>query len=280
MIKLKRLSGTHGPAYLNHTFLILMTIFAIAPIVILTMNSVKTRQEIGTNSMGLPREIHLENYGNAWEEGNFATTVANSLIYVGSTVFLVLTFGGFAAYSLARLNPPGSNGFMLYMLVATTIPFWLYVIPLFFLWRSIGLLNSRIGLIIIYTAFNAPFAIFLLRSFLLAVPADLEDAARIDGAGELQVFFQVVMPIAWTGFLTVGLVVALGVWGEYQVALIFMHDPNLFPVTTSYSAFTQRFGRDWALTSSAAIMMIAPVIILFLGLQRQFIEGLTQGSVK
>jgi len=76
------------------------------------------------------------------------------------------------------------------------------------------------------------------------------------------------------------LVVALGVWGEYQVALIMMHDPNLFPVTTSYSAFTQRFGRDWALTSSAAVMMIAPVIFLFLGLQRQFIEGLTQGSVK
>lgn len=88
------------------------------------------------------------------------------------------------------------------------------------------------------------------------------------------------MPIAWTGFLTVGLVVALGVWGEYQVALIMMHDPSLFPVTTSYGAFTERFGRDWALTSSAAVMMIAPVILLFLGLQRQFVEGLTQGSVK
>ena len=275
-----RIRGTHGPAYLNHTFLILMTLFAILPIIILTFNSVKTRQEVGRNSLGLPSEIHLENYANAWEQGKFSTTVANSLIYVGSTVFLVLTFGGFAAYSLARLNPPGANGFMLYMLVASTIPLWLYVIPLFFLWRSIGLLNNRIGLIIIYTAFNAPFAIFLLRSFLLAVPVDLEDAARIDGAGELAVFFQVVMPIAWTGFLTVGLVVALGVWGEYQVALIMMHDPNLFPVTTSYSAFTQRFGRDWALTSSAAVMMIAPVILLFLGLQRQFIEGLTQGSVK
>jgi raffinose/stachyose/melibiose transport system permease protein len=277
---IQKLSGAHRPAYLNHFFLIFMTIFAIAPIIVLTFNSVKTRQEVGTNPLGLPQEIHLENYREAWIQGNFATTVTNSLIYVGSTVFLVLTFGGFAAYSLARLNPPGSNGFMLYMLVASTIPLWLYVIPLFFLWRTIGLLNSRIGLIIIYTAFNAPFAIFLLRSYLLAVPVDLEDAARIDGAGELAVFFRVIMPIAWTGFLTVGLVVALGVWGEYQVALIMMHDPNLFPITTSYSAFTQRFGRDWALTSSAAVMMIAPVIFLFLALQRQFIEGLTQGSVK
>lgn len=275
-----RIRGTHGPAYFNHFFLFLMTLFAIVPILILTLNSLKTRQEIGQSPISLPAEIQFENYTNAWEQGGFSTTVANSLIYVGSTVFLVLTFGGFAAYALARLNPPGGNGFMLYMLVASTIPLWLYIIPLFFLWRSIGLLNNRIGLIIIYTAFNAPFAVFLLRSFLLAVPRDLEDAARIDGASELGVFFQVVMPIAWTGFLTVGLVVALGVWGEYQVALIMMHDPNLFPVTTSYGAFTERFGRDWALTSSAAVMMIAPVIFLFLGLQRQFVEGLTQGSVK
>jgi raffinose/stachyose/melibiose transport system permease protein len=88
------------------------------------------------------------------------------------------------------------------------------------------------------------------------------------------------MSIAWTGFLTVGLVGVLGVWGESQVALIVIHDPNLFPVTTSYGAITERFGRDWALYKSCCRHDIAPVIFLFLGLQRQFVEGLTQGSVK
>jgi raffinose/stachyose/melibiose transport system permease protein len=113
------------------------------------LNPVKTRQEIGQSPISLLAEVQFENYTNAWEQGGFSITVANILIYVGSTVFLVLIFGGLEAYALARLNPLGGNGFMLYMLVASTIPLWLYIIPLFFVWRSIGLLNNRIGIIII-----------------------------------------------------------------------------------------------------------------------------------
>jgi raffinose/stachyose/melibiose transport system permease protein len=115
---------------------------------------------------------------------------------------------------------------------------------------------------------------------MVGIHRDLEDAARIDGANEWQVFKNIIVPLAWPGFLTVGLVVALGVWGEYQLALIFVHKPELFPVTTSYFAFVSRFSRDWGLTSAGAIMMIAPVMIIFLALQRQFIDGLTQGGVK
>jgi raffinose/stachyose/melibiose transport system permease protein len=204
----------------------------------------------------------------------------NSLMYVIGTVVSVLVLGGSAAYSLARLKPPGADGFMLYMLIASTIPIWLYLVPLFTLWRTLGLLNNPLGLILMYTAFNAPFAIFLLRTFLLTIPRELEDAALVDGANRFQTLTRIILPLSWSGFLTVGLVVALSVWGEFQVALIFVHDPNLFPVTTSFFAFTERFGRDWALTSAAAVMMIAPVILIFLALQRRFIEGLTQGSVK
>ncbi|MCL4862173.1 MAG: carbohydrate ABC transporter permease, partial [Caldilineaceae bacterium] len=141
-------------------------------------------------------------------------------------------------------------------------------------------LNSWHGLIIIYVAVNSPFAIFLLRSYMVDFPRDFEDAARVDGANEWQVFTRVVMPLMWPGFLTVGLVVALSVWGEFQIALVFIQDDSLLPVTTSYYNFTRRFGRDWALTSAGAVMMIAPVIVIFLALQRRFIEGLTQGGMK
>jgi raffinose/stachyose/melibiose transport system permease protein len=133
---------------------------------------------------------------------------------------------------------------------------------------------------IIYVALNSPFAIFLLRSYLLSLPRDFEDAARVDGANEWQVMARVVLPIMWPGFLTVGLVVALAIWGEFQVALIFLQDDELLPVTTSYYNFQERFGRDWALTSAGAVMMIAPVLVIFLALQRRFVEGLTQGGVK
>lgn len=274
-------SASREPSkFFNHLVLGLLTSFALVPILILGFNSLKSRNEIGQNPLGFPRTFQLENFPNAWQQGKFATTMRNSVLFVTGTVLAVLVLGGLAAYSLARLKPPGADGFMLYILVAATIPIWLYLVPLFTLWRTLGLLNNPFGLVMIYTALNAPFAIFLLRTFLLSIPRELEDAALVDGANRFQTLLRIILPLSWSGFLTVGLVVALGVWGEFQIALIFVHDPSLFPVTTSYFAFVNRFGRDWALTSAAAVMMIAPVIIFFLALQRRFIEGLTQGSVK
>lgn len=264
----------------NYIIVIIMLVFALCPIVILGFNSLKTTAEIGLNPLGPPTTWIFENYPTAWVEGNFATTMRNSAFLVVMTVSLQLTLCGMAAYSLARLKPPGSNAFMIVMLVGTTIPIWLYIVPLFILWRSLGLLNNLFGLVLIYTAGGAPFAIFLLRAFMLQIHPDFEDAARLDGAGEFQVLRHVILPLTWPGFLTVALVSSLGTWSEYQLALIFVTDPNFMPVTTSYSAFVGRFSRDWGLTSAAAVMMIAPVLIIFLSLQRQFIDGLTQGGVK
>ncbi|MCB0128490.1 MAG: carbohydrate ABC transporter permease [Caldilineaceae bacterium] len=264
----------------NYLILLLLAGFAIGPLVILSFNSVKDTTEIGANPLGPPTEIHLENFANAWREGNFATTVKNSVILVVATVIAELIFAGMAAYSLSRLHPPGENAFMLYMLVGSTLPVWLFLVPLFSLWRILGLINSLVGLIILYTAFNSPFSIFLLRSFMVQVPKDFDDAARVDGANTFQVFTRVLLPLTWPGFLTVGLIVGLGVWSEFQIALIFISKPDLFPVTTSYYNFTERFGRDWSLTSAAAVIMLAPILMLFLGLQRRFIDGLTQGGLK
>jgi len=264
----------------NYLILILLVVFAIGPIMVLGFNSVKDNTEIGSNPLGPPRELHFENFPNAWEQGNFSQTVTNSVILVIFTVASVLFLGGMAAYSLSRLDPPGENAFMVYMLVGSTLPFWLYLVPLFSLWRLLGLTNSLLGLILLYTAFNAPFSIFLLRSFMIGVPRDFDEAARVDGATTWQIFTRILLPLTWPGFLTVGLVVGLGVWSEFQVALIFVTEPDLFPVTTSYYNFTSRFSRDWALTSAAAVIMIAPILVLFLALQRRFIDGLTQGGLK
>lgn len=264
----------------NHIFLSILVVFSLGPVVLLGVNSFKSNAEMGLNPLGLPQEWRLENFGRAWEQGEFERTFKNSVIYVVGTVSLALVLCGLAAYSLARKNPPGANFVMIYLLVASTVPVWLYLVPLFFLWRQLQFLNTYHGLILIYTAFNAPFSIFLLRSYLISLPRELEDAARVDGANELQVLLRVIVPLAWPGFLTVGLVVGLSVWSEFQVAVIFTHNPEMFPVTTSYFKFTDRFGRDWALTNAGAFMMVAPVLILFLALQRRFVEGLTQGGVK
>lgn len=268
------------PLILNHIILIAMVAFALLPVLVMLFNSMKSNAEIGLNPLGIPSELHFENFPEAWEKGNFRKTITNSAIFVAVTVTAELIFGGMAAYSLARRKPPGSDMFMLYMLVFSTVPIWLYIVPLFFQWRTLGLINTMPGLILIYVALNAPLSIFLLRSYMIELPRELEDAARIDGANEIQVLTRIVMPLTWPGFLTVGLVVGLAVWSEFQIALIFVNDPDLAPVTTSFFKFTDRFSRDWALTSAGAVILIFPVLVLFLAFQRRFIEGLTQGGVK
>jgi raffinose/stachyose/melibiose transport system permease protein len=264
----------------NYIILILLVGFALGPLLVLSFNSLKSSAEAGRNPLGFPTTVIWENYPNAWERGGFATTTRNSGIFVVGTVAGVLLLGGMAAYSLARLKLPGTSLVMGYFLIASTLPVWLFLVPLFILWRNLGLYNTIHGLIIIYIALNSPFAIFLLRSYMVNLPADFEDAARVDGANEWQVFTRIVIPLSWPGFLTVGLVVALSVWNEFLLATVFLSDQKLLPVATSYYQFTTRFSRDWGLTSAAAVMMIAPILVIFLALQRRFIEGLTQGGVR
>ncbi len=264
----------------NYTILLIIFAFAIGPILTMGFNSLKNPADAGRNPLGLPSKAVWENYPNAWAKGNFRTTVPNSLILVSGTVVGVLLLGGMASYSIAKLNLPGGNLLTLYLLVISSLPIQLFLVPLFFLWRTLGLVNSLFGLILIYIATNSAFAIFLLRSYMIQIPSDFEDAARVDGASELQVFSQVVVPLSWPAFLTVGLVVGLNVWNEFLLATVFLTKRELYTVVTSYWNFSTQYGRDWGLTSAAAVMMIIPILVLFLTLQRRFIEGLTQGGLK
>ena len=264
----------------NYVILGILLLFAIGPLVILTFNALKGKSELAKNPLGPPQEILFSNFAKAWDVGNFSVTTRNSSILVAGTVIGVLVLGGMAAYSLAKLRLPGENAVMLYLLIGTSLPIQLFLVPLFFTWQRLGLVNTLHGLIIIYIATNAPFAVFLLRSYMIQLPSDFEDAARVDGASEWEVFQKIVVPLAWPGFLTVGLVVALNVWNEFLLATVFLTDQDKFTVVTSYANFSTRFSRDWTLTSAASLMMIAPVVIIFLLLQRRFIEGLTQGGLK
>lgn len=265
---------------INYLILTLLVVFAVFPLFILLFNSLKGPLELGNNPLGLPRTVIWSNYQNAWIKGNFSLTIRNSAILVIGTVAGVLLLGGMAAYSLARLKPSGSDLFILYLLIGSSLPIQLFLVPLFFLWKNLGLGNNLLGVIIIYVAINSPFAIFLLRSYMIQIPSDFEDAAKVDGANDWQIFTRLIIPLSWPCFLTAGLVVALAVWNEFLIASIFLTDKNLFTVVTSYYSFSTRFSRDWGLTSAASIMMILPIILIFLFLQRQFIEGLTQGGLK
>lgn len=264
----------------NYIILILLAIFALVPIALLILNSFKTTAEIGLGPFSLPNEILWSNYTTAWTEGNYATTIKNSAILTGFTVLFSVTLAGMAAFALARLNLKGGNIISFYFLIGTGVPAQLFIIPLFFIWRQLGLVNSHAGLIIIYVALQSPFATYLLRSYMIALPQDFIDAARIDGASSLQVLREIIIPLSWPGFLTAALVVGLSVWNEFLFAVTFLPNPELKPIATSLYAFQQRYGRDWGLTNAGSVIMIIPVLIIFLLLQRNFIEGLTQGGLK
>jgi len=264
----------------NYIVLTLLSVFAIGPILITVFNSLKTPAEVARNPLGFPSTLLWRNYTRAWDIGNFSTTIRNSSILVALTVAGVLILGGMAAYSLAKLDVPGGAGVMLYLLIGSSLPLQLYLVPLFFLWRNLGLTNSLPGLALIYVAINSPLAIILLRSYMVQLPRDFEDAARVDGAGEMHILLSIVVPLSWPGLLTVGLIVALSVWNEFLLASVFLTQQKLGTVVTSYANFSAQFSRDWSLTSAAAVMMMLPVIAIFLLLQRWFVEGLTQGGLK
>lgn len=264
----------------NYLVLTILAAFSLGPLIILAFNSLKTTREIGTNPLGPPIQVRISNFADAWVKGHYSTTMFNSLLIVIGTVVGVCIIAGMAAYALARLDVPGGDAFSLYLLAVISLPVALFLVPLFFLWSKLGLVDTRMGLVIIYWATSSPLATFLLRSYMVSVPMDFEDAARVDGANEWQVLRYVMLPIVWPGFLTVALVAGLGAWNEFLFATTFVHREELKTVITSYQSFAGRFSRDWGLTSAAAIITIFPVLVFFLSLQRRFIEGLTQGGLK
>jgi raffinose/stachyose/melibiose transport system permease protein len=263
-----------------YMLLIILALIALGPLVVLAFNSLKSKAEIGRNPLGLPLSPVFGNFPAAWTQGDFSTTMVNSIILTGGTIVGVCIIAGTSAYAMARLDLPGTDAVLLYLFVASAVPFQLFLVPLFFLWSTLHLTNTRFGLILIYWAIFSPLATLLLRSYLVGLPRDFEDAARIDGANELQVLLRVVLPLSWPGLLTVALVSGLATWNEFFFAITFIQDDNLKPVTTSFLAFQSNFSQNWGLTSAAAIYIILPIVVLFLILQRRFISGLTAGGLK
>lgn len=264
------------PMYL---VLAVLALYAVGPLVVLVFNAFKTNPEIATNPLGPPLRPTFDNIAQAWELGDFATTLRNSAVLAIGTAAGVCLVSYLTAYALARLIRRPS-GMLLYLFVGTAVPTQLFVIPVFFLWTRIQLNNSLFGLMIIYWALFAPFGTLLLRAFLLTLPSELDDAARIDGAGEWGVLTRVILPLAKPGLLVVGLTTGLFAWNEFFFANTLIDVEQYEPIATSLLAFKGQFSRDWGLTSAGCLFMIAPVLVLFLILQRRFISGLTAGSLK
>lgn len=272
-----RLEPSHTPYYLA---LIVLALFAVGPLVTLVFNALKSNFEIGASPLTPPTQLNFGNFADAWDQGNFATTMRNSAILTVGTVVGVSVISGLAAYALSHLKVPGGNLVVGWLFLSIALPLQLFLVPLFFMWSRLNLSDSLFGLMIIYWAVDSPFLTLLLRSYLAKIPKEFVEAARLDGANEIQVLTRVMLPLARPAVLTVGLIAGLFAWNEFFWARTFIQSPELRPIATSFLSFQDQASTDWALTSAAALFMLGPVVILFLIMQRRFIAGLTSGGVK
>ena len=272
--------GGLGKTPFSYIWLTVLALYAGLPVLVLLFNSLKSRLELGQNPLGFPHALQWSNYVTAWQQGHLGQGLLNSAILVSCTIVGVWICAGMAAYALARLEVPFKNGIATYLFLVISLPVQLFLVPLFFLWSHLGLVNSLPGLIIIYIATNTPFATLLLRTFIVGIPRELDEAARIDGASEWQTATRVVLPLAQPGLLTVGLVVGLATYNELLFAVTFISDPSRLPIATAYLNFSQGHTTQYELLNAAGVIMIIPVIVLFLFMQRRFISGLATGGIK
>lgn len=265
--------------WVTYVILTALLIFALGPIVLFFFNALKSPGEFASNPLGVPRVWEWSNFTSAWTEAAMGAGLLNSVIVVVGTVAITVVVAGSAAYALARLEIKGATTFVTYLLVTSSLPTQMFLVPLFYLWAHLHLYDTRIGLILIYVGLFSPFATLLLRSFMLTMPKEFEEAARMDGASELGVLFKVVLPNALPGLLTIALVTALSAYNEFLFAITFIQNGALLPVSTTFFSFQQGFTQNFALISAAGIIMIAPMLILFLVLQRRFIDGLSSSGL-
>ncbi|HEY3757782.1 MAG TPA: carbohydrate ABC transporter permease [Opitutaceae bacterium] len=262
-------------------------LWLIFPMIWVAYSSLKPDSEIFRHTFALPALGHLQfaNYSRAWHEAHFGDYVLNSVLVTAVSVTLIVFLGAMAAYALARFYHPLRKALFWLFLSGLMLPAQLSVVPLFFELRSLGLLNSRIGLILVYTANGLPFAIFVLSGFFRSLPRALYEAAVIDGCGELGAFWRVMLPLARPGLVTVAIFQFIGVWKEYFFAFMLLggdvsgHARTL-PLGLANLSIAAEFRTDYGMLFAGIVLVTVPILIVYLLLQRHIVSGVAAGALK
>ena len=263
-----------------YPFLIAGGIVMALPLYMMLVTSFKSNIEFFKDPFGLPTSITLANYQSVWVTGQMNLFFKNSLLISLATVLLTLACATPAGYALARMRMRG-RAIIFYVLLGTLmVPTEIILLPLFIIFRDLKLLNTFPSLIIPYASLGMAFSTYLLRGFFQTVPAELAEAARIDGAGEWQTFRHVMLPLAMPGVATIAIFSFMGSWSEFFLATLFISDPDLRPVTAGLFGFSSTYRTDWGAMTAGYTIVVAPIVLMFLLMQRYFIRGLTMGALK
>ncbi|HXF83460.1 MAG TPA: carbohydrate ABC transporter permease [bacterium] len=255
-------------------------VLVLAPMVIMALSAFKSTREIFQNPFGLPVVWRLENFSRVWVEARFALYFRNSVVVTLASLLIILVFGAMAGYALGRVRFAGNDALYLYFLSGLMLPIRLGIIPLFILMRNLRLLDTPWALILTYAASGLPSAVFILTGFFRALPADLDSAARIDGAGEWLIFRGVMLPLVRPALVIVAIYNLIPIWNDFFFPLVFIQSDRLKTLPLGMTAFFGQYYTDWALLFAGLTLAAVPVIALYVLLSQHFIRGLTAGAVK
>jgi multiple sugar transport system permease protein len=251
------------------------------PFYYMVLTSLRTPHDVYQRTeMLTPRNLTGRNYGYVLQKTDFAVWVRNSVVVAFGSTFLALVISVLAAYSLARLRYRGARTIAKSVLFMYLVPSSLLFIPLFLLMSALGLTNSLWGLIVAYLTFNVPFCTWLLLGYFRSLPAELEEAARIDGCSHLGVLWRIVLPVAGPGVITAFIFGFINSWNEFLYAAVLVQRSPLRTFPVGFYSFIIGDVLLWGPMMADAVMVTAPTVILFMIVQRYVVQGLTAGSVK
>jgi N-acetylglucosamine transport system permease protein len=267
---------------LINLMLILWSVIVIFPMWWLFYTSFKTDREIFYSPWSLPRTLEWGNFARAWVEAHIGDYFVNSLIVVIPSLALTLLLSSMTAYVLGRFPFPLNRFFFYLFLTGMLFPIFLALVPLFFLVQDLGMLNTYLGLVLVYTAYSLPFSVFFMTGFFKTLPSELHEAGIIDGANQYQVFFRIMLPLAQPGLISIGIFNFLGMWNQYILPLVLISNPDRYLLTQglAYMLHQQYYMNDWSGLFAAVTIIMIPTLLAYILFQGQIQKGITVGALK
>ena len=255
-----------------------VSLIAIVPFYLVVVNALKTQPEASSMGIELPSIPQWANFGTAVDQGKLVTAFFNSLIYsLGGTVVAVL-LSALAAYVLARRRTRRHQIIYLLLIMGIAIP--TNFVTLMKVMQVTHLLDSQVGMILVYASTQIPLSVFIIYAFVDSVPRELDEAALIDGCSPIQTFARVVLPILTPVLVTCGVLSLLNIWNEFLMPLYFLNSTSRWPMTLAVYNFFGQFQSDWSLVSADILLTILPVILIYIVAQRWILSGVSAGAVK
>ncbi len=264
----------------RHGVLILFAALSLYPIIVMLITALRPAAEIQRDPFGLPSSLFLDNVRNAWVMGRFGDYLLNSVIITAPTVVAVVALSALAGYGIARFRFPFRNLIFYAILLGLTVPFQSVMIPLYYQLLGMGLLGTYWAVILPSVAFGLPFGVFLMQAFFEDLPQELVEAGRVDGCGELRIFWSIMLPLARPAISTLVVFQFMRTWNEFLMPLLYLQDEALRPIPLGLMYFQGAYTRDIGLIAAGVSLATIPVILVYLIFQRQFVRGLTAGAVK